>query len=583
MRRRHNRGYLLRAAMHQDGQWWISRNGDDYRFIRSLGEGEFLTQDWRRIISGIPGPYLNLNQIGFGSVGVPMLSVDDTAGVFDVTGWTHQAGTTASQGFGMRTVNGSISSGTLTRFTASAGAGSFSQNDRGRRIEIPGAGSGGAPLVVITNGVAPDGSWVTWSSPNGLVVSNVDAVLHASTRWSNTVGNSVTWTSPPGTTSLGVRVTRNTSSGLFRVSINGSNTAANLLPTAQEKVTSGEYPNTILTSNGGILNPTDRVLDCYSPSTIWDDPIAIADGLSSAAHTVLLTVTGTTRIGGISNRAYVTGFSWSTGFETPATNGASILGTRTWLNAVSALECAHRFAPNFGADGTTPNPNILSRPPTFYGRVHGFEDQISISFNIDDVPVVISDGATISVNSKAIITQISKLYHPDNAGVVCRDTTTIYTLDSIGMTIEQEHIWRVPATMWGGYPAMLPLSGAFDRYTNSGLFSPVTSNSADGSRKGERNAWIAVSWMSNGNYATSIELSQGLTTMNSGGNNPSLDSWWLEDRAPSSGIKINKHYVPWVAETLSPVSISINDVWRFNARYRYAKFPGGAESRLSRI
>lgn len=582
-RRRRNRGMALRAAMTQTGQWWISRSGNDYKFIRSLGGGEYLSQDWRVITSGIPGTYLNLNQIGFGSVGVPMLSVDDTAAAYDVSGWTVQMGTTASQGFGMRTVNGTISAGTPTRFTATAGAGAFVANDRTRRIEIPGAGSAGAPLTVLTNAVAGDGSWVTWSSPNGVAVTGVDAVLHASTRWSNTVGNTATWTSPSGTIALGVRLTRNTSSGLWQVSINGSTTAANLLPTAQEKVDAGEYPNTILVANGGTLNPTDRVLDCYSPSTIWDDPIAIADGLTPGAHTLVLTVTGATRIGAVSNRCYVTGFSWSTGTETPVTPGASILSTRTWLNAVSALEYAHRFAPNFLADGTTPNSNIAATPVTFYGRVHGFEDQLSVSFVVDGTPTTITDGTTVAVSSSAIITQVSRLYHPDNAGVVCRNSTTTYTLDASGMMIDQVHTWQVPATMWGGYAAMLPLAGLFDRYTNSGLPSAVTSADANGSRKGESDAWIAVSWMSTGKYATSMEFVTGKTAMNAGGNNPPIDEWWLEDRAPSSGIKINKHYVPWIAETPNPAAISTGDVWRVRCRYRYARFPSGAEARLGNI
>lgn len=570
------RGLTLRNLMSGTGSWWIQRTGADYKFIRSLGSGEFLSYDWHVIASGIPGPYLNLHQLGFARVGVPMLSVDDREGTYDATGWTVAMGTTATQGYKAITVDGSIASGTLTRFTATAGAGTFSPNDKGRRIQIPGASSVGGDLTVLISTVAADGSYVTWGTPNG-VVGSYTATLHASYRWTTTVGNSATWVSPAGSTALGVRRLANTSGGLFKVTVNGSATAANLLPTAQEKVTAGEYPASILTTGGGTLAPTDRVLDCYSPSTIWDDPLAIADGLAPGAHAVVLTCTGYTHAGAINNRAQLTGFSYSVGTETPATPGAEVLATAQWQVAMSAHEFAYRFVPDFLSDGVSPNPNAGSIPPDFFGRVHGYENETGLTFVVDGATVTPADGSVTAVSQSAIITQTSTLHHPDNNPATCASVVTTYTLDAEGMTVEHTEDWLTSARLNGGYPVMLPVSSAFDRYTNSGFWRRATSTSGNGTRAAEAPAWIAVSWMSAGKYAASVELTQGLARVGAGRDNPGMAAWWLEDRAPISGIKINKQYQPWAAQPATPAMIASGDSWRFSSRYRFKRFPDGAE------
>src|SRR5690606_32598678 len=118
-------------------------------------------------------------------------------------------------------------------------------------------------------------------------------------RQSSTSGSTVTWTSPTST-AVGIRTVATTNGGLAKVSIDGSATAATMLPTAQQMVDSGKYLAGILVANGGTLNPTDRVLDCYSPNAagtagyedLWDVRVGFAEGLSSAAHTVVITATG---------------------------------------------------------------------------------------------------------------------------------------------------------------------------------------------------------------------------------------------------------------------------------------------------
>ncbi|MDQ0767991.1 hypothetical protein QF031_000740 [Pseudarthrobacter defluvii] len=86
---------------------------------------------------------------------------------------------------------------------------------------------------------------------------------------------------------------------------------ADRLDTAQDVVTRGWYANTILVANGSTLNPTDRVMDSYSPTTAQNKYAArrvLAADLTAGAHTVKLTVTGYNRIGVSAQRAYVTRF-----------------------------------------------------------------------------------------------------------------------------------------------------------------------------------------------------------------------------------------------------------------------------------
>jgi hypothetical protein len=582
MRRTQSRGLLLRQAMVDTQSWFIQRvSSTSYKFIRSLGGSEFLSYDWNTS-SGIPGPYTNLLQLGFARVGIPMLSVDDTEGTFDAAGWTHTINSTSTPtGYAFESVVGTIAGGLLTRFVATAGAGTFVPNDAGRYINIPGAGVAGATLQKLITTVAADGSYVNWVGNATAGVTDVTASMLPMYRWSNTAGKTAQWTSPAGATALGVRLQVNTSGGLFKVDVNGSATAANRLSSAQDLVTALAYPNTILVAHGGSLNPTDKVVDCYSGTTNTDYPLIIADGLTAGAHAVVLTATGYTHTGAINNRCQITGFSYSTGSETPSTTGAEVLGTFQWQTGVSAHEYAYRFVPSFLADGTTANPNAAGTPSTYYSRVHGYENQISMAMVIDGVATTMTDGQVIAVTTDAVLTQVSQVIHPDNTPVVSIDITTTYTLDAEGLTLEHVDTWGCPAIMHGGYPTMLPVAGAFDRYTASGYRRAITSSAGSGTRAAESGSWLSLSWTSGNLYATSTELAIGMDAYGGAYINPTIDPWWLEDRAPSSGIKINKQYGPWRASPSTPITIPAGRAWRLKTRYRYKRFPAGAEASLT--
>jgi hypothetical protein len=111
-------------------------------------------------------------------------------------------------------------------------------------------------------------------------------------RRSNTTGDYYTWTSPVSSTAVAAYWPMLSNLGIAKVSIDGDATAANRLKTAQDLVTAGSLASTALVANGGTLNPTDRVWDGYSATTISSAFILLADGLANAAHVVKVTVSG---------------------------------------------------------------------------------------------------------------------------------------------------------------------------------------------------------------------------------------------------------------------------------------------------
>jgi len=223
---------------------------------------------------------------------------------------------------------------------------------------------------------------------------------------------------------------------LWKVTIDGSTTAANLCQTAQQVVDEGSYPSTVLVAGGGTLSPADRVINCYAASgQSWDFPMAAASGLSSATHTLILTSTGFTRTGTSGNRAYLTGFSYAVGTETPVTAGVEILPAITTQPAYSAHEGVEAIYP-FGTSSYT----------DYIGRIHGYEVEDSLAFVIDGTPTTITDGTTVSAGTATVINQVSHTRHPAYGGGTAHfaDIVSTFTLHSEGLDVEQVKTTQPP-------------------------------------------------------------------------------------------------------------------------------------------
>jgi hypothetical protein len=112
------------------------------------------------------------------------------------------------------------------------------------------------------------------------------------------------------------------SSGLMLVSIDSNTNLANHLPTAQQFVNAGVFSPSVLSTNGGTLNPNDRVFYQKSPAGTTNIPLNsngmdsyytqsrrlnIASGLPNTQHVIKFTNTGYSPIGSTSKQFRISG------------------------------------------------------------------------------------------------------------------------------------------------------------------------------------------------------------------------------------------------------------------------------------
>ncbi|MGH2755528.1 MAG: hypothetical protein ACRDLB_14010, partial [Actinomycetota bacterium] len=223
------------------------------------------------------------------------------------------------------TDNSPTASGTFS-YEASQGEGTYEFYTRARDVAgnyqpDPGAAqvSTAVPMTSVDD---PDASW-TYAGGSGtsgawLTSTNSQAFGGSYKRETN-AGATATYAAPLGATKLGLRGFKDPNGGLMKVAIDGDATRANLLPTAQQLVDAGTFPNTILVGNRGTLQPTDRVYDAYAATATPDTQETFASGLAaSVQHQMQLTVTGYKRAAAGDARGYVSGAMYSTKPPPPA-------------------------------------------------------------------------------------------------------------------------------------------------------------------------------------------------------------------------------------------------------------------------
>ncbi|MEO7399037.1 MAG: hypothetical protein ABIW84_10775, partial [Ilumatobacteraceae bacterium] len=234
-------------------------------------------------------------------------------------------------------------------------------------------------------------------------------------RTTSVVGSTVTWTSPACQLVI-LRTVTDVNVGLAKVTIDGSATAANGLPTAAAVVASGAYPSTILVANGGTLNPTDRVFDGWSSVRKSDVFTLFADGMTSGAHTVVMTFTGYANVSGTGTlRMGVSGFSYSDATMNPATPGVTMYvgGLSGIYNPIGTY--AHiGSSTNGGADEIS----FQTQPAgggtfTWAGGSHGYESETSSSLTVDGVLTTLTTDGQIVSGATVIFNRVCDLFHPN--------------------------------------------------------------------------------------------------------------------------------------------------------------------------
>jgi hypothetical protein len=540
---------------------FVARTGNDYTLLHGLGGGRyaafllpFASQSWN-------GVTYSLNQLQGCAIQIPMLSVDDTQATF--TGAWTTSFAAVNVGYAPKPLTVSMNSGSTTVTVTS---GTIDVADVGRRATIPGAGVGGADLIT-TISVRNSSTSFGVGTAASTTVAGAAATIWPTFRYSIDPATNVSWASPAISTALAVGIVKAQNGGLGKVTIGGDATAANLLPTAQQLVTTGTYPNTILVANGGTLNPTDRVLDCYSGSitTTYDVKVAIAEGLTAGTHTVVLTPTGYTANGGTGARLYIDRFASATAATTPTTSGAAMFTAYDLSAGNSAWEYAVDCVPTAG--GTH---------QFIGGTVHGYEHQQTLAVKINDAAATPADGSLTSCNSVEIV-RTTKLFHPDigaalNASPIATSTVT-YRLDRLGLIVSPDIVFNVATTVLVGY-SMMPLVGALgttvkmDRVSLEAFPAVLSLPGSSDTRYGHSRSACAWAWNSTGKLGALAYVPDHYGFTDGYAASAGLTS--VQDRNGT----VTKFYFPWSGPESGDTDLQVPAGYRktWTTRYLFGYF-----------
>jgi hypothetical protein len=564
---------MAERALMGAGGWTIKRrNTDELRFTRDIGGGFYADHILRKSpVSGTPGPAtgpggitraLCLSDMG---IGIPMTPAPLSAATYAGTGWAnvsdHFDSTVPDFTEGADsvtvTVNATSGSGNIT---VVGDALTPTTRYLTRRIVVPGAGASGADLVGVIANISGQNIVLGSGVTAGTTVSGVSAKLYSVRRTTATAGATATYTVPAGSNSVGLIMSKGVNGGLTTVSIDNDLTAANHLPTAQQVVDLGFYPSTILTTGGGTIAPTTRVIDSYYSIEIYSIWQALASGLSTGStHSVVLTVTGIKRSAASSSRLLVQGFGYGTPTTLPSTaNAITFLSTRVGTHFPT-----HELAIDHLPTGGTAKAFVG-------GNNHGYEYATAApALTVDGAAQTITDGAAVNVAGSAKITIASDLYHPQRTDAPTFSVQRTYTLDRTGLTVHQLLTAKIATDVDSGYLAMFSVSNSLDRTQVDGTetvynIHDQTAN-PDGTYLGKGENTGAAWWKDGGEAVAVISIP----------NAKQLTGGWSDTVVMASvrvmaSTKASKFYARRTG------SVAAGDKWAGEATYMIGRLPDGA-------
>ena len=525
---------VQRAFLAPPAGLFLARTGNDYTFLIGLGSGRYGSFSLPRYAQSLNGVTYTINSLAGCGIQMAMLSDDDGAGTYGGS-WANQFTTTpTSPGYKAKplTVNTTSGSGVIT-----VTAGTVTATDVGRRVSIPGAGAAGGVLESTINSVT--GSTFAIGSAAQATLTGTAATIFPSYRYNGTAGATASWTTPANSTAVAVGVLAALNGGLAKVTINGDATLATLLPTAQQLVDAARYPASILVANGGTLNPTDRVLDCYSgsPTTFYDQKKMLAEGLTPGAHAVVITVSGYQPTGGTGTRTYVDRFASATAATAPTTAGAEMF-------------TAYDYSPGFGSawEYAIDAKPVGGTTSIFIGQqAHQLEEQTGFSIYLDDLGATPADGS-ITACSSAMIVRTTKMFHPETGAALnstpWATTTTTYRLDRRGLTVTPDITFARDMVVRTAYSMMplAPRTGLSAKADRAALEANATVQTMTGSttRKGHSRSASAWAWDSTGKIGAAMYVPDHYN-FTDGYTVPGLSQ--IEDRGGS--VPTTKIYFPW--------------------------------------
>jgi len=399
------------------------------------------------------------------------------------------------------------------------------------------------------------------------------ALLGGDCTVSTTANDYLSFTTPAGTTRVGILYWQITNAGLAKVEIDGDATLATLLPTAQDLVTATTFPDTILVANGGTLNPTDRVLDQYINGNVRQKQQAFANDLTAGVHTVKMTNTGYKRAASSDDRLYIDGLMF--GGNTEITTGlmaVEVLDEILYPSS-SVFEYAISWQPESGETYTD-----------FLGNGHGYDYQASLTPTVDGAAATPAYHNMVA-GGNAKIVRVSNLKHPDvNGGADnIADVTTTYTMKPrTGLDVDVDITWLVAGKLGYSYPAMFPANESlFDIGKNSALSAGVALTNDNDTAQANGTGNVETMWKASGtgNYGIMLNIKNLAQATNNFTNTPVGQKFWIQD---ITGGLFNKMYLSRVVGAGVYETVSINDKIISNNNYRGQYFALGSNQYLNR-
>jgi hypothetical protein len=361
---------------------------------------------------------------------------------------------------------------------------------------------------------------------------------------------------PAGATWHGVEHITATSRGLMVVSVDGSLSAADLLPTAQSVVDNGAYANTILVENGGTLNPTDRVIDCYGAGGYAQT--IISKSLSATSHTVRLTRTGYKRAASTGTNIGINAFfAHGPSYCKMSDTNYYLLAEQTMMTTTYTWEISWNIIPTGGVS------------QWWVGHA-GSMKFLSMDISIDGVVTTIADGQTKTGVNNVVFTLQSSVRATEIGGGATQIgvLNMIYTLNSVtGLTIDHNLTWELGGVLQPSFPCMHAVDKILDR-GRADAETVETLASSDNSLKCKTSKYTLYAWDYDGYMATAFSPDPVIACGNWANNADSNNRFFWKDM-----VGMNKAYVLPRSGTLT---YSIGDIFTSRANYRAAWLAQGA-------
>jgi hypothetical protein len=357
------------------------------------------------------------------------------------------------------------------------------------------------------------------------------------------------------------------------VTIDGDNTLADLLPTAQDLVTGGTLPAAALVANGGTLNPTDRIMDSYNLPSNFIGPgaastVFFSKSLAAGVHVVRITVTAYTNVAALPGYYFLTVMMFSGG-----PNAAGATGSTTYPVFILKQNTNTVMAPG------TPEISWNSKPTgatgyEWVGHTGSLVIKTVPSVTVNGAAITPADYTGYAGTSLAVITQ-NNVRHSEtgtnNLGIL--DLT--YALNaSAGLTITHSLAWAVSGVAQG-YPCMFTVDRAvFDRYNGVGS-GVIGTDLADNDDAVNFNSTLgaAYCWDYNGYQAAVMYIPDLAATVESWLKTTTEQLWWADISANAGTWK--KLYATRFKNDEAYTNAT---VWASEANYRVGWFTVGADS-----